>query len=65
MVYNVIDEYHVEQYSVLFLDKKIIEKDVRSVSINGKLFDVVPSYDMDGLVIESRDNFKGKQLKIA
>ena len=64
MMRKVISEFSLGKYKVLALDGELPTKGHRNYVIDGKLFSIVPLYDIpNSIAIESNDSFIGKTVE--
>lgn len=61
----IIDEFSVPKYKVLKLDYEKPDTEYNAYLINGKVYDIVPMYDVssDCIAIESSDCFIGQSVE--
>ena len=61
---KVIDEFSINQYKVLTLDRMDAPRDYRKYVIDGKSYDIVPVYDLPGCIaVVSSNSFLGKTVE--
>ena len=64
MMRKVISEFSLGQYKVLALDGELPTKGHSKYDIGGKLFSIVPLYDLpNSIAIESTESFIGKTVE--
>ena len=63
-MYKIIEELRFGKYVLLSFDRPIKERLYSKIEIDGIVHDIVPSYDISGIAIESEDSFLGKPAKL-
>ena len=64
MTRKVISEFSLGQYKILALDRELPTKGYSQYVIEGKLFNIVPLYDLpNSIAVESTDSFIGKTVE--
>ncbi len=64
MMYEIVDEWRAGKYVLLSLDRPIEEKLYDRIEIDGKQYDIVPSYGTSDIAIESDGSFLGRKAKL-
>ncbi len=54
----------MRQYVLLTLDRPIEERAYDMIEIEGKQYDIVPSYDIPGIAIQAEGSFVGQKARL-
>ena len=63
-MYEIVDEVRAGRFILLILDRPIEEKAYNRIIIGDKKFEIVPSFGIPGVAIESDSSFIGQRARL-